>query len=95
MASVIIPDSVKTIGDGAFSGVKNIVYTGDATGRPWNADKITYYYTEPDENGFIYIDAEKTKLGAYVGENGEVTIPRRYGRNPVLPAWRDDHCRDR
>ena len=45
LTSVTIPDSVTSIGDGAFSEVDvgNIVYTGSATGSPWGA---THHYRQ-------------------------------------------------
>ena len=35
--NIKIPNSVTTIGGGAFRDVKNIEYNGSATGSPWGA----------------------------------------------------------
>ncbi|MBR5644656.1 MAG: leucine-rich repeat domain-containing protein [Salinivirgaceae bacterium] len=72
LTTVTIPNSVTSIGDNAFGLVKNIVYSGNAEGRPWGALNVNAI---PDENGFIYSDAEKTNLTAYVGVEKEVIIP--------------------
>ena len=73
LPSIIIPESVTTIGQGAFHQVKNIIYSGSAEGCPWGA---WYVNAEADENGFIYADADKTQIAAYVGENTNVVIPQ-------------------
>ena len=72
LTNVIIPNSVTGIGESAFRSVKNIVYSGSAKGSPWGALNVNAI---PDETGFIYFDAEKTKLTAYVGDENEVVIP--------------------
>jgi len=72
LTSITIPESVENIASDAFFYVKNIVYTGSAEGSPWGALNINAI---PDEEGFIYSDAEKTKLTAYVGDEKEVIIP--------------------
>lgn len=69
--SVTIPNSVSTIGERAFGYVKNIIYHGSATGSPWGA--LTMNGTV--DGGFIYADAAKTQLTAYVGNGGSVSIP--------------------
>ena len=70
--SVNIPNSVTSIGEYAFERVKNIVYSGSAEGSPWGAFNVNAI---PDKDGFIYSDAEKTSLVAYVGNGKEITIP--------------------
>ena len=72
LKSVTIPNSVTSIGEGAFSSVKNIIYSGSAEGSPWEALNVNAI---PDEDGFIYSDAEKTRLTAYVGDKKDVVIP--------------------
>ncbi|MBO7496543.1 MAG: leucine-rich repeat domain-containing protein [Salinivirgaceae bacterium] len=70
--SITIPDGIATIEEGAFIDTKNIVYGGNLSGRPWGA--VTSGVSI-DENGFVYADAEKTRLAAYVGNAQSVTIP--------------------
>ena len=72
LTTVTIPNSVTSIGKDAFGYVKNIVYSGSAKGSPWGALNVNAI---PDEGGFIYSDAEKTNLTAYVGDEKEVIIP--------------------
>ena len=71
LTSVSIPKSVTSIGRDAFYRVKNIVYLGNATGSPWGA--LTVNGTIVGD--FIYTDANKTQLTAYIGNGGSVTIP--------------------
>ena len=71
LKSVEIPNSVTEIGKEAFRNAKNIVYSGNAEGRPWGAlndDGLI-------DGDFIYSDAGETKLTAYIGEGGDVVIP--------------------
>ncbi len=70
--TITIPNSVTTIGENAFCLVKNIVYSGRAEGSPWGALNVNAI---PDKEGFIYSDAEKTHLTAYIGNGGDVVIP--------------------
>ena len=81
LTSVTIPETVTSISDRAFDGVKNINYSGTATGSPWNALTVNGIF---DANGFIYADAAKTQLTAYVGEGGAISIP-----NSVTSIGRD------
>ena len=71
LKSVEIPNSVTEIGDYAFTNVKNIVYSGEATGSPWGALTVNGII----DNGFVYSDAEKTNLTAYIGDEENVVIP--------------------
>ena len=71
LASLTIPNSVTTIYGGAFSGVKNIAYNGTAQGSPWGAK----YVNGTVDGDFVYADAEKTQLIAYIGNDSVVIIP--------------------
>ena len=71
LKSITIPNSVTSIGICAFSGVRNIVYSGSATGSPWGALTINGII----DGDFVYADAEKTQLTAYIGDNSVITIP--------------------
>ena len=66
-----IPNTVKTIGDNAFVEFYNIFYNGTATGSPWGAFAVNGVI----DGDFVYADAAKTKLVAYMGENRNVEIP--------------------
>ncbi len=67
--SLAIPSSVKTIGLGAFDYVANIIYTGNVEG----SEALTV--NGIIDGDFIYSDAERTNLTAYIGEGGDVVIP--------------------
>ena len=71
LSSITIPSSVEGIGYNAFYKVKNIIYSGEATGRPWGALTINGVI---DDN-FIFSDSYKTNLTAYVGDDNDVIIP--------------------
>ena len=71
LTSVEIPSSVTSIGDGAFYLVKNIIYSGNAEGSPWGALTVNGIV----DGDFIYSDAEKTQLTAYIGSGGDVVVP--------------------
>ena len=66
-----IPNSVTSIADYAFENIKNINYSGNADGSPWGALTVNGII----DNGFVYSDAEKTNLTAYIGEEENVVIP--------------------
>ena len=71
LISVTIPNSVTEIGDYAFSGVKNIVYDGPATGSPWGAQMTNGYA----EGCILYSDKTKTHLIKCSTLAKKVTIP--------------------
>lgn len=71
LVSVSIPNSVTNIDYDAFYHVKNIVYSGSATGSPWRALTVNGTF----DGNFIYSDAERTNLTAYIGDGGSVVIP--------------------
>ena len=88
LKSVTIPNSVTSIGESAFCNVKNIIYSGSAEGSPWEALNIN---ATPDEEGFIYSDAGKTRITAYVGDKKEIVIPNSVTEIGHLAF---DGCRD-
>ena len=72
LTSVTIPNSVTSIGEWAFSIVPNIVYSGTATGSPWDARSLNGYV----DGYLVYRDASKTELLACSAvATGEITIP--------------------
>ncbi len=71
LTSVTVPDEITTIGNSAFQSVKNVIYHGNATGSPWGALNVNATI----DGDFIYADAEKTNLAAYIGSGGSVVIP--------------------
>jgi len=68
---VEVPETVEYIGSCAFSGVKNVIYNGSATGSPWCATGVNATI----EDDFIYADEEKTILIGYTGSDTEIVIP--------------------
>ncbi|MCQ2052266.1 MAG: leucine-rich repeat protein, partial [Bacteroidaceae bacterium] len=72
LTSVTIPNTVASIGDGAFSGVNVVGYGGSATGSPWGASKMVNGVVDGD---FVYSNAQKDTLIAYIGTGGNVAIP--------------------
>ena len=72
LTSIIIPNGVTRISSQAFFNVEKIIYTGSAAGNPWGAKSVC---TIIDEDGFVYADAEKTQLVAYIGDKRIITIP--------------------
>ncbi|MBR5643967.1 MAG: leucine-rich repeat domain-containing protein [Salinivirgaceae bacterium] len=72
LSTVTIPNSVTSIGVDAFLNVKNVVYSGDATGSPWGALSVNGIV----DGDFIYSDDAKTNLTGYIGKGGDVVIPK-------------------
>ena len=70
LALVIVPNFVTSIGSRAFYHIKNIVYSGDATGSPWGAFNVNGII----DGDFVYFDDSKTKLTAYIGADRDVSI---------------------
>ena len=68
---VTIPNSVTWIGSNAFCEVRHIEYYGNATGGPWGAISMNGVV----DGDFVYSDATKQILMAYIGTGGAVTIP--------------------
>ena len=71
LTSLVVPNSVTKIGGKAFGYIKNVIYTGSATGE-W--DELNLNGTV-DNDGFMYGDSAKTIISAYVGKGGNVIIP--------------------
>ena len=71
ITSAVIPNSVDTIGPYAFYLAKNIVYSGNAEGSPWGALTVNGII----DGDYVYSDAEKTNLTAYIGNEENVVIP--------------------
>ncbi|MCR5360933.1 MAG: leucine-rich repeat domain-containing protein [Bacteroidales bacterium] len=71
LTSIEIPSSVTSIGSDAFSRVKNVIYSGNAEGSPWGALTVNGIV----DGDFVYSDAEKTHLTAYIGSGGDVVVP--------------------
>ena len=70
LSSVVIPTSVTSIGCHAFYLIKNIIYSGTASGNPWGAFAVNGYI----DGDFIYSDNTKKTLEAYIGTATNVTI---------------------
>lgn len=71
ISSITIPNTVASIGEDAFCMAKNIIYSGNAEGSPWGALTVNGII----EGDFVYSDAEKTHLTAYIGNGGDIVIP--------------------
>ncbi len=72
LTSVTIPNSVTSIGTAAFYGVKNIVYSGSATGSPWGARLVNGYV----DGYLVYSDETKKYLFAcFYTATGDIVIP--------------------
>ena len=73
LRSVEVPAQVTSVGEDAFLYVKNVDYRGGIVdGAPWSA--LTLNGTK--DGDFIYSDAEKTNLTAYIGDGGFAVIPK-------------------
>ena len=74
LTSIDVPDSVTSIGNVSFYGIKILYYTGtaeDTSNSNWGALVRNPYV----EESFAYIDDTKTTLVAYLGSDSTVTIP--------------------
>ncbi|MBQ9296654.1 MAG: leucine-rich repeat protein [Paludibacteraceae bacterium] len=72
LTSVTIPNSVTSIGNYAFSNVANIIYSGSATGSPWEARSVNGYV----DGYLVYSDETKTNLLACSSAaTGDIDIP--------------------
>ena len=72
LTSITIPDSVTFIGGRAFAGTENVVYNGNASGSPWDANIVNGYVESP----LVYEDNTKTKICAcYSNATGSLIIP--------------------
>ena len=71
LKTVDIPDAVTSIGSSAFYNVKNIQYTGNAAGRPWDALSVNGIV----DGDYVYGNDIKTQILQYIGDGGNVTIP--------------------
>ena len=72
LTSVTIPNSVTSIGKGAFINVPNIMYSGSAEGSPWGARCVNGYV----DGWMIFSDEAKTNL---------VTCSRSARDNMIIP----------
>ena len=72
ISTITVPNSVTSIGEAAFIRMRNVIYTGSATGSPWGAEYVNAVF---DGNSFVFADSAKTSLIGYVGEGGDVAIP--------------------
>ena len=68
---VTIPNSVSSIGSGAFILVRHIEYYGIATGAPWGATSLNGVV----DGDFVFSNSDRDTLNAYIGVGGAVTIP--------------------
>lgn len=74
LTSVVIPNSVTSIGSLAFFKVKIVYYAGsERFGSPWGAKRLIKGTVI--DGDFVYEDNEKTKLVAYIGSESEIVIP--------------------
>lgn len=71
LKNIIIPNTVISIGEDAFLGVKNIIYHGEAPGKPWGALTINGFV----ENELLYPTPNKKKITGYIGNDSSVIIP--------------------
>lgn len=69
---IVIPKTVRNIGENAFNDVHNIEYHGTAKGKPWGALHVNVFI----EGDFIYSDKHKKEITGYLGGASSVTIPR-------------------
>jgi len=58
LISVTIPKSVTNIGEWAFGNVLNVIYDGNAKGRPWGARTVNGII----DDGFVFSDSKKQIL---------------------------------
>ena len=71
LCSIEIPNSVTYIGDGAFSDISNVIYSGSATGS-WGCRCVNGYM----DGNLVYKDATKTYLaGCCQAAEGDIVIP--------------------
>ena len=66
-----IPVSVTSIGENAFKNCTYVVYSGSATGAPWNAK----YYGMAKDEYFLYGNLQKTVLNKCISNNNKLIIP--------------------
>ena len=71
--SVVVPETVVTIGDDAFQGVNKVYYAGAAEGSPWGALAVSATAISSDD--FEFQDEAKTIVKKYIGNGGDVIIP--------------------
>lgn len=69
---IVIPKTVRSIGEDAFNYVHNIEYHGTAPGMPWGALHMNVFI----DGDFIYADESKKEITGYLGEASSVKIPR-------------------
>ena len=73
LISLTVPSSVKSIGDMAFEHIPNVNYTGPCrTSTSWGAKTLNGTI----DGDFVYADAEKTQLTAYIGFWTDIAIPQ-------------------
>ena len=68
--TIKVPDQASDIRENAFQYVKNVEYSGQASGKPWGALTVNGHI----EGDFVYSDTSKIILTAYIGNGGDVEI---------------------
>jgi hypothetical protein len=73
--NVAIPDSVISIGNGAFHGVGNIMYSGAATGAPWDAKNLNGNWEKAkEEERRKLVEKRKQEIEQTKKENKRIII---------------------
>ncbi|MBO7496591.1 MAG: leucine-rich repeat domain-containing protein [Salinivirgaceae bacterium] len=68
--TIKVPGQASDIRENAFQYVKNVEYSGQASGKPWGALTVNGHI----EGDFVYSDTSKIILTAYIGNGGDVEI---------------------